>query len=81
MIGAKDQPRQGTPSFPPHRTSQSMDLSPLPSLESCQVKTLEDAWENLGTEVGWGRNPMLTPLAEPGGEASSTSASPTCKTP
>ena len=58
-----------------------MDLSPLPSLESCQVKTLEDPWENLETEVGWGRNPMLTPQAEPGGEASSTSARVPCAKP
>lgn len=66
MIGAKDQPRRGTPPFPPYRTSQSMDLSPLPSLESFQVKTLEDAWENLGTDVGWGRNPTLTPRLSQG---------------
>ena len=81
MIGAKDQLRRGTPPSPSHRTGQSMDLSPLPSLESGQAKTLEDPWVNLGTEVGSGRNPMLTPQAEPVGEASSTSATVPCAKP
>lgn len=83
MIGAKKRPSSGEAPLPPLPTGlvRAWTSVPSPALESCQVKTLEDPWVNILELGGVGEKSMLTPQAEPVGEASSTSATVPCAKP